>query len=157
MGEGFWYASGNGDVVSSRFYYNAYPDWVVTWNAKGFAASHDGQSWTLLNECSTYLFGDADHRPYEQELYGYGGTFPRAFGGAYSRLVTTYLLISPVEDQLTNDFAKTLIASEELGKDEIADYLAVSFPAVDSITHLVPRAWKTNMSFCSLTAFWRTS
>ena len=121
MGKAFWYASDSGDVVSSPLYYNVYPDWVVTWNAKGFAALHDGQSWTLLNERSTYLFGDADDCPYEQDLYGCGRTFPHAFGSADSRLFTTYLLIRPVGDQLTNDFAKILIAIEELGKDEIAD------------------------------------
>ncbi len=43
--------------------------------------------------------------------------------------------MSPVGDQLTNDFAKTLIANEGLGQDAIPDYLAVGFSSVDAINH----------------------
>ena len=135
MGKAFWYSTDTGDFVTSRFYYEAYPEWVSRWNAKGLAASHDGQSWTLLNDRSTYLFGDADDRPYEQDLYGYGRTFPHAFGSADSAQFRTYLLVSPIGDRLTNDFAKTLIANEELGQDDVPDYLAVSFSSVDAINH----------------------
>ncbi len=134
-GKAFWYSTDSGDFVSSGYYYKAYPDWVANWNAKGLAALHDGQSWNLLNEPSTYLFGSADDRPYERDLKDCGRTFPHAFGSAESTLFTTYLLVSPVVDQLTNDFAKTVIASEGLGQDDVPDYLAVSFSSVDAVNH----------------------
>ncbi len=43
--------------------------------------------------------------------------------------------MSPVGDQLTLDFAKALVAGEELGKDEIPDYLSISFSSVDAVNH----------------------
>ena len=135
FGKAFWYSTDSGDFVSSRYYYDAYPEWAVNWNAKGLAASHEGQSWNLLNDSSTYLFGAADDRPYEQDLRGYGRTFPHSFGPADSKLFTTYLFVSPVGDRLTNDFAKTVIAEERLGQDDVPDYLAVSFSSVDAINH----------------------
>jgi predicted AlkP superfamily pyrophosphatase or phosphodiesterase len=134
-GKAFWYSTDSGDFVSSSYYYKAYPDWVANWNAKELAASHEGQSWYLLNEPSTYLFANSDDRPYERDLYGYGRTFPHAFGSADSKLFTTYLLVSPVGDQLTNDFAKAVIANEGLGQDDVPDYLAVSFSSVDAVNH----------------------
>jgi arylsulfatase A-like enzyme len=44
--------------------------------------------------------------------------------------------LSPAGDELTLDFAKTLLASEELGQDDIPDYLAVSFSSTDYIGHI---------------------
>jgi len=89
----------------------------------------------LLNEASTYLLEKFDDRPFETDLKGYGRIFPHPFGKADSKLFSTLLLASPVGDQLNNEFAKTLIINEELGKDDIPDYLSISFSSVDVINH----------------------
>ena len=134
-GKAFWYSTDTGDYVTSGYYYDAYPDWVVQWNAKRLAENQAGKSWNLLNKPSTYLLAKFDDRPYETDLKGYGRTFPHPFGKADSKLFPTLLFVSPVGDQLTNDFAKTLIESEGLGQDEIPDYLAVGFSSVDAVNH----------------------
>jgi predicted AlkP superfamily pyrophosphatase or phosphodiesterase len=134
-GKAFWFSTDTGDYVTSSYYYSAYPDWVVKWNAKRLAESHAGKTWSLLNEPSTYLLAGSDDRPYETDLKGYGRTFPHPFGGADSKLFNTLLFISPVGDRLTNDFAKALIANEGLGQDDVPDYLAVGFSSVDAINH----------------------
>gem|GEM_PF-6614035 len=43
----------------------------------------------------------------------------------------TNILVSTLSDALTLDFAKTLIAAESIGEDDVTDYLSVSFPATD--------------------------
>jgi len=134
-GKAFWYSSDTGDYVTSSYYYDAYPDWVVKWNAKRLAASNAGKKWTLLNKPSSYLLAKFDDRPYETDLKGYGRTFPHPFGAADSKLFPTLIFVSPVGDKLTNDFAKTLIESERLGQDNIPDYLSVGFSSVDAINH----------------------
>ncbi len=134
-GKAFWYSSDTGDYVTSSYYYDAYPDWVVKWNAKRFAASNAGKKWTLLNEPSSYLLAEFDDRPYETDLKGYGRTFPHPFGKADSKLFPTLLFVSPVGDQLTNDFAKTLIENEGLGQDDVPDYLSVGFSSLDAVNH----------------------
>jgi predicted AlkP superfamily pyrophosphatase or phosphodiesterase len=57
------------------------------------------------------------------------------FGKRSKRLFYTRILVSPISDQLTLDFAKALIKNEQLGKDKIPDYLSISFSAVDAVNH----------------------
>ena len=126
-GKAFWYSTDTGDYVTSRYYYDAYPDWVAKWNASRIAATHAGKSWELLNAPSSYLLAKFDDRPYETDLRGYGRTFPHPFGRVDSKLFPTLLFVSPVGDQLTSSFAKTLIDNEALGQGDAVDYLAVGF------------------------------
>ncbi|MHC4744204.1 MAG: alkaline phosphatase family protein, partial [Planctomycetota bacterium] len=78
---------------------------------------------------------DRDDRPYEVDLKGYGRIFPHPFGELDDPLFCTRLVVSPVGDQLTLDFSKSLIRNEQLGRDEIPDYLAISFSGVDAVNH----------------------
>ena len=82
------------------------------------------------------MFGDADDRPWETDLAGYGRVFPHPFGPATGKYFTTRLTISPVGDELTLDFAKALIDAEKLGQDDVTDYLSVSFSSTDYVGHL---------------------
>jgi len=134
-GKAFWYSTDSGDFVTSSYYYDAYPDWAARWNARRQAESRAAGSWTLLNDASTYLLGASDDRPYETDLKGYGRVFPHPFGTPSDRLFSTRLLVSPVGDQLTLDFAKALVTGEQLGRDEIPDYLSISFSSVDAVNH----------------------
>jgi predicted AlkP superfamily pyrophosphatase or phosphodiesterase len=135
-GKAFWFSKQSGQFVTSRFYYKLAPDWVIEWNRRKPANQFAGKSWKLLNDKSTYVYGDMDDRPFETALPGYGRTFPHAFGDADGKLFTTLLTVSPAGDALTLDFAKTLIQKEELGTDDVPDYLSVSFSSTDYVGHL---------------------
>ena len=135
-GKAFWFSKRTGEFVSSTFYYKHYPAWVDDWNRKRLAFQYSGKSWTLLNDKSTYLFGADDDKPWESDFAGYGRVFPHPFGKAGDKNYTTLLTISPVGDELTLDFAKTLIEREQLGKHEVPDYLAISFSCTDYIGHI---------------------
>jgi predicted AlkP superfamily pyrophosphatase or phosphodiesterase len=134
-GKAFWFSTNTGDFVTSTYYYDIYPDWVVKWNDLRQAEGYAGKSWALLNDPSTYLLADQDDRPYEADLKGYGRVFPHPFGQADDKLLYTRILISPIGDQLTLDFCKSLITHEQLGQDEIPDYLSISFSGVDAVNH----------------------
>jgi len=135
VGKAFWYSTNTGDFVTSTYYYDAYPDWVSKWNAQRKAERYTGKSWSLLNDAPAYILADQDDRPYEADLKGYGRVFPHPFGQANDKLFATRILVSPVGDQLTLDFSKALIKHEQLGKDEIPDYLSISFSGVDAVNH----------------------
>jgi len=135
VGKAFWFSTDTGDFVTSRYYYDAYPGWVAEWNGRRQAASHAGRTWSLLNDQATYLLGAQDDRPYEVDLRGYGRTFPHPFGKEDDGLFNTRLLVSPVGDRLTADLAKELIRAEQLGQDEVPDYLSISFSGVDAVNH----------------------
>ncbi|MEJ2137797.1 MAG: alkaline phosphatase family protein, partial [Desulfofustis sp.] len=135
-GKAFWFSKASGEFVTSNYYYDTYPDWVSEWNARNLTASYSGKSWELLNDQSTYLFGAADDRSWETDLAGYGRIFPHPFGAADGKYFTTLLTISPAGDALTLDFAKALIVNEQLGADDVPDYLGVSFSSTDYVVHL---------------------
>jgi predicted AlkP superfamily pyrophosphatase or phosphodiesterase len=135
-GEAFWFSKKTGEFVTSRFYYDRYPDWVTEWNARGAAKAYSGKTWDLLHDQAGYLFGDADDRPYETELPGFGRVFPHPFGGHDERFFTTLLTISPAGDELTLDFAKALITNEGIGQDAVTDFLGISFSSTDYIGHV---------------------
>jgi predicted AlkP superfamily pyrophosphatase or phosphodiesterase len=135
-GKAFWFSKKTGEFVSSTFYYDRYPEWVNEWNKKKLAFQYSGKSWELLNDKSTYLFGAADDKSWEVDFAGYGRVFPHPFGKADGKYYTTLLTISPVGDELTLDFAKTLIEREQLGKHAVSDYLAISFSSTDYVGHL---------------------
>jgi len=135
VGKAFWYSTDTGDMVTSKYYYDDYPQWASDWNALRKAEKYAGTSWQLLNEKSTYLLAEQDDRSYETDLKGYGRVFPHPFGNIDDKLFLTRLLVSPVGDKLLLDFSKKLISSEQLGEDDIPDYLSISFSAVDVVNH----------------------
>jgi len=134
-GKAFWISADNGDFVTSRYYYEIYPEWVVRWNAKRKAQALAGKQWDLLNDADTYLLAHQDDRPYETDLRGYGRVFPHRFGGVDDKLLYSKIVTSPYGDRLTADFAKQLLVNEQLGKDDVPDFLSVSFSGLDAVNH----------------------
>ncbi len=134
-GKAFWFSTDNGDFITSRFYYDEYPDWVNVWNAQRFAEKYAGTEWELSSEVSSYLLAGQDDRPYEADLKGYGRTFPHKFGEAGNKLLYTQLVASPIGDRLLSDFARELIINEHLGQGTAPDYLSISFSGVDAVNH----------------------
>jgi predicted AlkP superfamily pyrophosphatase or phosphodiesterase len=135
-GKAFWFSKATGEFVTSTYYYDRYPEWVTRWNAQRKADAWGDTEWSLLREPGSYLFGDRDDREGETDLAGFGTTFPHAFGAADGRYYTTLLTASPAGDALTLDFARALIDAEELGQDEVTDYLSVSLSSTDYVGHL---------------------
>ena len=135
-GKAFWFSKASGEFVTSNYYYQQYPDWVNEWNARKPATAYADKSWALMHPQAKYLFGDADDRDYETDFPGFGRTFPHAYGKTDDKYFTTRLTLSPAGDELTLDFAKTLLISEQLGQDDVPDYLAISFSSTDYVGHL---------------------
>jgi len=135
-GKAFWFSKAKGEFVTSTYYYDAYPAWVTEWNGKELPLAYAETSWELMNDRSTYTYGDFDDMPWETDVAGYGTVFPHPFGQADSDLFTSLLTASPAGDELTLEFVKVLMVGEELGQDEVPDYLSVSFSSTDYIGHI---------------------
>jgi arylsulfatase A-like enzyme len=134
-GKAFWFSKKVGEFVTSSFYYEEYPDWVKKWNAKKLSDQYKNTDWNLLNDQKTYIWGHADDRPYEANLPGFGRTFPHDYGDN-PKYYYTFLTLSPIGDELTIDFAKMLIENEDIGADDIPDYLSVSLSSTDYVGHM---------------------
>jgi len=135
-GKAFWFSKSKGGFVTSTYYYDAFPPWVNEWNKKKIALAYAGTSWELMQDKSKYTYGDFDDMPYETNLPGYGVVFPHPFGKADGKMFTTLLTCSPAGDELCLNFAQDLVVKEDLGKDEITDYLSISFSSTDYVGHI---------------------
>ena len=135
-GKAFWFSKAAGQFVTSNYYYDNYPPWVQSWNEGGKLDAYDNQSWTLSRPADSYQRIDEDDNDWETNFPGYGRTFPHPWGDRSGKYFTTLLTVSPAGDQLTLDFAKTLLANEGLGQDAIPDYLSISFSSTDYVGHL---------------------
>ena len=135
-GKAFWFSKAAGEFITSKYYYDQYPEWVTAFNAAKPAQRYANQKWELLLEPSRYLHADDDDQPWEVSLGDFGRVFPHSYGPADGRYFTTFLTISPAGDDLTLEFAKQLIANENIGADDVTDYLSVSFSSTDYVGHL---------------------
>jgi predicted AlkP superfamily pyrophosphatase or phosphodiesterase len=135
-GKAFWFSKASGEFVTSNYYYDQYPEWVNEWNARKPAKAYAGKSWKLTHDVNKYMFGDADDKAYETDLAGFGRVFPHSYGNGNDKYFTTKLTLSPAGDELTLDFAKTLLEKEQLGQDAVPDYLSISFSSTDYVGHI---------------------
>jgi predicted AlkP superfamily pyrophosphatase or phosphodiesterase len=135
-GKAFWFSKKAGEFITSRFYYDKYPDWAARWNAQRLPFSYAGKDWNLLLDKASYRNANFDDMDYETSLPGFGRVFPHRYGPADGKLFTTLLTTSPAGDELTVSFAKSLIDGEGLGQDAIPDYLSVSLSSTDYVGHL---------------------
>ncbi len=120
--------------MTSSYYYEAYPGWVEDWNEKKLADDYRGKRWELIDDQSSYVAAEIDDRPYEADLPPMGRTFPHPYGD--DKYTYLRLSLTPVGDELTLDFAKTLIEAEKVGQGDATDFLAISFSSTDYVGHL---------------------
>ncbi len=135
-GTAYWFSKAGGEFVTSTYYLDQYPEWVNAFNALQPAQRFANTSWNLLHPQSSYLFAETDDRNWETDVAGFGRVFPHDYGDGTSRYFTTWLTLSPAGDKLVLDFAKQALVEEQLGEDDITDYLGVSFSATDYVGHV---------------------
>jgi len=136
MGKAFWFSKKSGEFVTSEYYYDKYPEWVSSFNAAKPTKKYDKNTWALSQPKESYIFGKQDTQAWESVLPGFGTTFPHQYGDMDNPYFNTFLTLSPAGDELTLDFAKAIVNNEQLGQDNITDYLSVSFSSTDYVGHI---------------------
>ncbi len=135
-GKAFWFSKATKEFITSSYYYDQYPQWVSEWNTEKNYERYGGTAWELLLDKSTYMMAANDDAPWEADVAGFGRTFPHKYGEVSGKNFGNYLTFSPAGDELTLDFALALLESEDLGQDDITDFLAISFSTTDYVGHL---------------------
>jgi len=136
MGKAFWFSKKSGEFVTSSYYYDEYPQWLSSWNATKPTKKYHNKTWQLSQAQNSYVFAKQDDQIWETKLPGFGRTFPHHYGDMKNGYFNTFLTLSPAGDELTLDFAKTVVINEQLGQDSITDYLSVSFSSTDYVSHI---------------------
>ena len=135
-GKAFWFSKKSGEFVTSKYYYDNYPEWVINWNETKPAQKYHQKTWQLSQVQKNYVFAKQDNQKWETKLPGFGRTFPHQYGDMNNAYFNTLLTLSPAGDELTLDFAKAVVTNEQLGQDDITDYLSVSFSSTDYVGHI---------------------
>jgi len=128
----FWFDTQNGNMISSSYYIDIFPEWVRQFNEKGMAKTYTQRNWTTLLPIKSYEESVADDYILEKGYYDKWNIFPydlkkiKDKAGSYKFLKTT-----PHGNTILKDFAVNLIHAEKLGTDEFPDFLTVTFSSMD--------------------------
>jgi len=131
----FWYTK-TGSFISSTFYGDKMPDWVTEYNNEKTYMKYVEKGWDLLRPLDTYNESLPDDNPYEGRLdKAVKPVFPYDLNKIYKEKGLEVIKTTPFGNDILADFAMRAINKEALGKDDITDFLAVSFSSTDYVGH----------------------
>jgi predicted AlkP superfamily pyrophosphatase or phosphodiesterase len=133
----YWYDSKSGRFITSTFYMNQFPDWVVKFNAQNLPEKYLSQEWKTLLPIEQYVESGPDNSPYErpspakeQPTFPYNLPKLRSKNDGHGMLSST-----PFSNDYLTQMALAALTGEQMGKDNITDFLCISFSATDAIGH----------------------
>ncbi|MDP4285243.1 MAG: alkaline phosphatase family protein [Bacteroidota bacterium] len=131
----YWFDGKEGKWISSSYYQNQLPDWVVKQNEKGFPDIAMSKDWNTLLPINKYVQSTSDDEKYEDHISGDKTvTFPHHLSqitkGRYSAFKYT-----PASMAYTFDMAKQAVKNEKLGVDNFTDMLTISISTTDYVGH----------------------
>ena len=140
----YWFDAKSGYFITSSYYTNQLPDWVNQFNNRKLPDSLLNLGWQKALKDEVYLqYATADEKPYEATPFGKNQPkmpydLKRTANEGFGKLSS-----SPHGNTITAEMAKAAVLAEGMGKDEITDFLAVSFSSPDYIGHSFgPNSWE---------------
>lgn len=131
----YWFDKKYGKFISSTYYMQELPTWVKEFNNRRLPQQYMDSTWNTLLSAENYH--NPDNSPYEAVFSGKEkATFPyslpelRNANGNYNLLTFT-----PFANTIVTEFAKAAVIGEQMGADEIPDFLAVSYSSTDILGH----------------------
>lgn len=136
----YWFDNTTGTWMSSSYFINSLPAWVNDFNAMKFSDTYLNGTWNLFRAAKDYADCLPDSNGFEAGFNGIN-YFPydlkkiRSRNGFSSRNDYSLLRDTPFGNSYTTDFAIRLIKNEQMGKDDVTDYLSICYSATDYIGH----------------------
>lgn len=129
----FWYDKTNGNLITSSYYMDQFPEWIMNYNNKRLPATYLERSWDLLLPQSSYRAGYADDYLLEDGFWKKWNTFPYNLNKISQSQEYPLELLKAVPDgnRYINDFAVQLISQEQLGMDDYPDLLSITYSTMD--------------------------
>lgn len=126
----YWYQGSTGNWITSSYYMKEVPAWIADYNKLKLANKFYAKNWETLYPINTYVNSTADAKAYE----GKNNTFPHQLTQNIDKNYDA-IRSTPYGNTITLDLAKLAILSEDLGQDNITDFLAVSCSSTDYVGH----------------------
>lgn len=128
-GDAYWYNSRSAKWITSTFYKDKAPAWLDKFNALKLPEKYSEVAWTPVLGMEDYYETEEDDQPYENRINGEEkAVFPH-------RITPGGIASTPAGNTLTLDFALAAFENEQMGKDDITDFLAISFSSPDYAGH----------------------
>ena len=134
----FWFdGDEEGKWITSTFYMEKLPDWVVKFNQSGNTESYM-KPWNTLYDIKTYTESGSDDNTYEGLFKGETKpVFPHDLPKLRKNNRNFEILKSTAfGNSITTDFAIAAIKGEQLGKGNETDFLTLSFSSTDYVGHM---------------------
>jgi predicted AlkP superfamily pyrophosphatase or phosphodiesterase len=132
----YWYEVAGGNFITSSYYMDEAPGWLVRWNSQRLADRYAQKPWTrLLPDEQTYdKYAGKD--AVEGEWDRKDTVFPhRVRGNPPETLFYDDLRRTPAADELTLSVALEAMNAHRIGQDATTDLLAIGFSGTDYIGH----------------------
>ncbi len=136
----YWYEAKTGKWITSTYYTNALPQWLINYNDANMPEKYLRQDWNASLPLDAYT-----ESPHISKLGRYEEplskdvpiTFPMKTSELMKTLGIEILPNTPYGDRTTADVAKLAIQHERLGNNPSGDtdFLAVSFSSPDKMGH----------------------
>ncbi|MEI6865965.1 alkaline phosphatase PafA [Flavicella sp.] len=135
----YWFEGGEeGNWITSSFYMETLPEWVIKFNNNGNVEHYLNQSWDTYYPIETYTESIIDNNPYEGTFIGESKpVFPHNIP-ELKKLNDNFSLLKmiPAGNSITTDFTIAAIEGEQLGQsNEQIDFLAISYSSTDYVGH----------------------
>ncbi|MGZ3756949.1 MAG: alkaline phosphatase PafA [Mucilaginibacter sp.] len=131
----YWFDDKSGNWITSTYYMNDLPKWVMDFNDQKIPETYLKTDWTTIYPIDTYLQSTADNNKYEGAFKGTDApTMPVKTSGLYKNNLGL-IRNTPFGNTMTLDLAIAAINGEQLGQGDATDFLAVSLSSTDYIGH----------------------
>lgn len=136
----YWFDNTTGTMMSSSYYISQLPGWVNDFNAMRYPDTYLNSTWSLSRPLGDYVDCLPDSNKYETGFAGIN-YFPYDLKKIRSKFTTnakndfSFIRETPFANTLTTNFAIKLIENEQLGMDDITDYISICYNSTDYIGH----------------------
>ncbi|MGI9552669.1 MAG: alkaline phosphatase PafA [Aurantibacter sp.] len=133
----YWFEGADeGKWVSSTYYMQQLPKWANDFNSSGKVQAYK-KPWTTLRDINSYVESLPDNNAYEGLFENETApVFPHSTPNMLDKNKDFEIIkYTPYGNSLTTDFALAALEAENLGKDLITDFLAISFSSTDYVGH----------------------
>lgn len=132
----YWYDHHNGKFVTSTFYTNKLPDWVVKFNQQKLADQYLEGKWETLLSIEKYTASTADDAKFEELFPGADkSVLPYDLARWPEERKYDLLQVTPFGNTILKELAISAINNEKLGQSAETDFLAISFSSTDKVGH----------------------
>ncbi len=132
----YWMDFSNGNFITSSFYRNDLPKWLVDFNGKQLVRKYLQAGWNTLLPLDKYTESLPDDNSFEKAPNKKGKpVFPYEFSKQLEKDHFEIIKATPFGNSITKELAIATIEGENLGVDNICDMLCVSFSSTDYVGH----------------------